>query len=70
VPQAGLAWELKVRFVSVRLKTGELEVLVTSLLIRRSIPTKNWQPYIGGVGARRPFTGVLKVNVNRAVHER
>lgn len=34
----GLPWELKVRFVSVRLKTGQLEVLVTSLLDQEAYP--------------------------------
>lgn len=36
---AGLPLELKVRFVSVRLPTGELEVLVTSLLDKGTYPT-------------------------------
>lgn len=39
---AGLALTLKVRFVSVRLPTGELEVLVTSLLDPAKYPTADF----------------------------
>lgn len=40
--QLGLPTELIVRFVSVRLPTGELEVLVTSLLDERLYPTQEF----------------------------
>jgi len=42
VQQLGLPTELTVRFVSVRLPTGELEVLVTSLLEESSYPTEEF----------------------------
>src|SRR4030095_9305745 len=38
----GLALKLKVRFVSLRLATGELEVLVTSLLDPENYPTQEF----------------------------
>ena len=40
--QLGLPSELSVRFVSVRLPTGELEVLVTSLLLETLYPTQEF----------------------------
>ena len=40
---AGLPLELKVRFVTVRLSTGELEVLVTSLLDEQTYPSEEFQ---------------------------
>jgi hypothetical protein len=39
---AGLPLELKVRFISLRLPTGELEVLVTSLLDEQLYPTEEF----------------------------
>jgi hypothetical protein len=42
--QLGLPLELVVRFVSVRLPTGELEVLATSLLDERKYPTAEFLP--------------------------
>jgi len=38
----GLPLEVKVRFVTVRLKTGELEVLITSLLDEEAYPTEDF----------------------------
>jgi DDE family transposase len=40
--RAGLPLELEVRFVTVRLSSGELEVLVTSLLDERAYPTEQF----------------------------
>ena len=40
--QAGLPLELRVRFVTVRLSTGELEVLATSLLDLKRYPTQEF----------------------------
>jgi Transposase DDE domain len=58
--RAGLPSEIKVRFVTLRLPTGELEVLATSLLDEEVYPT----PVFGWVYSQRwgieTFYGVLK----------
>lgn len=56
----GLALELKVRFVSLRLPTGELEVLVTSLLDEALYPTKEFLPVYHQRWGVETFYGQLK----------
>ncbi len=54
--QQGLPLRLTVRFVRVRLSTGESEVLVTSLCDERAYPTADFLAFYHqrwGVGARR-----------------
>lgn len=57
---AGLPLELKVRFVSVRLSTGELEVLVTSLLDENTYPTKEFLKVYHLRWGVETFYGLLK----------
>jgi hypothetical protein len=56
----GLPLELVVRFVSVRLPTGELEVLVTSLLAEQEYPTKEFLEVYHYRWGHETFYGVLK----------
>ena len=56
----GLPLELVVRFVSVRLPTGELEVLATSLLDARKYPTKDFLVLYHCRWGHETFYGVLK----------
>jgi DDE family transposase len=56
----GLPWELKVRFVSVRLKTGELEVLVTSLLDEVAYPNQELVALYWRRWGQETFYGRLK----------
>ena len=55
-----LPWELKVRFVSVRLKTGELEVLVTSLLDEAAYPNQDLAALYWRRWGQETFYGRLK----------
>jgi len=56
----GLPLELVVRFVSVRLPTGELEVLVTSLLAEQEYPTEEFLEVYHCRWGHETFYGVLK----------
>lgn len=56
----GLPWELKVRFVTVRLKTGELEVLVTSLLDEVAYPNQELAALYWRRWGQETFYGRLK----------
>jgi hypothetical protein len=56
----GLPWELKVRFVTVRLKTGELEVLVTSLLDEAAYPNQELAALYWRRWGQETFYGRLK----------
>lgn len=56
----GLPLELKVRFVTVRLQTGELEVLVTSLLDEKAYPTAEFQKVYHLRWGVETFYGLLK----------
>lgn len=56
----GLPWELKVRFVTVRLKTGELEVLVTSLLDEEAYPNQELAALYWRRWGQETFYGRLK----------
>lgn len=56
----GLPLELKVRFVSVRLPTGELEVLATSLLDEQKYPTKDFLALYHRRWNHETFYGVMK----------
>jgi hypothetical protein len=56
----GLPLELVVRFVSVRLPTGELEVLATSLLDEKQYPTADFLPLYHRRWNHETFYGVLK----------
>ena len=52
--------EVRVRFVTVRLKTGELEVLVTSLLDQERYPTQDFAPLYWRRWGQETFYGRLK----------
>jgi hypothetical protein len=56
----GLPLELVVRFVSVRLPTGELEVLATSLLDEQAYPTEEFLEVYHYRWGHETFYGVLK----------
>ena len=56
----GLPLELVVRFVSVRLPTGELEVLATSLLEAATYPTADFLPLYHRRWNHETYYGVLK----------
>jgi hypothetical protein len=56
----GLPLELVVRFVSVRLPTGELEVLATSLLDEQEYPTEDFLEVYHCRWGHETFYGVLK----------
>lgn len=56
----GLALELKVRFVSLRLPTGELEVLATSLLDETQYPTAEFRSLYHQRWQHETFYGVMK----------
>jgi hypothetical protein len=56
----GLPLELKVRFVSLRLPTGELEVLATSLLDEKRYPTGDFLPLYHRRWNHETFYGVMK----------
>lgn len=56
----GLPLELTVRFVSLRLSTGELEVLVTSLLDEQLYPTEEFLTVYHWRWNHETFYGVLK----------
>lgn len=56
----GLPLELAVRFVSVRLPTGELEVLATSLLDETKYPTKEFLELYHRRWNHETFYGVMK----------
>jgi hypothetical protein len=56
----GLRLELTVRFVSVRLPTGELEVLATSLLDERKYPTQDFLALYHRRWNHETFYGVMK----------
>ena len=56
----GLPLELTVRFVSVRLRTGELEVLATSLRDERTYPTKDFSALYHCRWGHETFYGVMK----------
>ena len=58
--ELGLSLELKVRFVSVRLPTGELEVLVTSLLDEQRYPTQEFLKVYHWRWNHETFYGRLK----------
>ena len=58
--ELGLPLELKVRFVSVRLPTGELEVLATSLLDEPKYPTQDFLALYHRRWNHETFYGVLK----------
>lgn len=57
---AGLPLEMKVRFVSVRLPTGELEVLVTSLLDEQAYPSEEFLELYHRRWGVETFFGLLK----------
>lgn len=56
----GLPLELKVRFVSVRLPGGELEVLATSLLDEMTYPTEEFLEVYHGRWKHETFHGMMK----------
>lgn len=56
----GLPLEMAVRFVSVRLPTGELEVLATSLLDEQAYPTEEFLEVYHWRWGHETFYGVLK----------
>lgn len=58
--QAGLPPELRVRFVSVRLPSGDLEVLATSLLDEKAFPTEAFLEVYHCRWAIETYYGVLK----------
>ena len=58
--EAGLAQELTVRFVTLRLPNGELEVLVTSLLDEMAYPTEDFGELYQQRWGVETFFGVLK----------
>lgn len=58
--ELGLPLELVVRFVSVRLPTGELEVLVTSLLDQSAYPTREFLTVYHWRWNHETFYGMMK----------
>lgn len=56
----GRALELKVRFISLRLPTGELEVLVTSLLDEEKYPTEDFLQVYGSRWNHETFYFLMK----------
>ena len=58
--QAGLPLELRVRFVSVRLPTGDIEVLATSLLDEKAFPTEAFLEVYHCRWAIETYYGILK----------
>jgi hypothetical protein len=58
--KAGLPLELKVRFVSLQLSSGELEVLVTSLVDEERYPTSEFQKVYHQRWGVETFYGLLK----------
>jgi hypothetical protein len=60
VQRLGLPMELVVRFVSVRLSTGELEVLATSLLDEERYPTEEFLPLYHDRWGHETFYGTMK----------
>lgn len=60
VQQAGLPEEIQVRFVTVRLKTGELEVLATNLLDESLYPTEQFKDLYHCRWGIETFYGVIK----------
>ena len=58
--QRGWPLEVRVRFVTVRLKTGELEVLVTSLLDSERYPTQDFADLYWRRWGQETFYGRLK----------
>ena len=60
VRQAGLPEELRLRFVTVRLNTGQLEVLATNLLEESRYPTEEFQKLYNCRWGIETFYGLLK----------
>jgi len=60
VLKRGWPLEVRVRFVSVRLKTGELEVLVTSLLDEEAYPTQEFAALYWRRWGQETFYGRIK----------
>ena len=60
VRAAGLPEEIRVRFVTVRLKTGELEVLATNLLDEARYPSEEFQELYHSRWGIETFYGVIK----------
>ena len=60
----GLPLTLRVRFVSLRLPTGELEVLATSLLDKEAFPTEAFPEVYDHRWAIETYYGVLKGRLN------
>ena len=58
--RSGLPTEIKVRFVSVRLSTGELEVLATSLLEEITYPTSEFREVYHRRWGVETYYGLLK----------
>ena len=56
----GLPLELTIRFLSLRLSTGELEVLATSLLDEKSYPTQEFQQVYGWRWNHETFYYMMK----------
>lgn len=56
----GLPEEITVRFVTVRLSTGELEVLATNLLDEQRYPTEEFGPLYGHRWGIETYYGLLK----------
>lgn len=59
-PQKQVASVLKVRFVRVRLKTGEIEVLATSLLDKKAFSTSSFKELYWHRWGIETFYGILK----------
>jgi hypothetical protein len=60
VREAGLPEEITLRFVTVRLKTGELEVLATNLLDEEVYPTESFGELYGCRWGVETYYGLLK----------
>jgi hypothetical protein len=60
VRRLGLPLELTIRFLSLRLSTGELEVLATSLLDEKSYPTQEFQQVYGWRWNHETFYFMMK----------
>jgi hypothetical protein len=58
--QYGWSQELRVRLITVRLSTGELEVLATSLLDEATYPTEDFGPVYGWRWGQETYYGRLK----------
>jgi len=67
IKNLGLSLSIKVRFVAVRLSTGELEVLVTSLIDEEEYPTEEFKAIYNLRWGVETLFDVLKVRSSKTL---